>query len=311
LVQRIARALGWFSLGLGAIQLIAPRRLLALVGIPATNAARVAITRLIGVREVGVAPWLLVRTRPARWLWARVAGDAMDLALMARAVRAADTHRPAVIAATAAVAAVSAVDVAAAVMAQRQSGGGRDANRHKRVIRAVTVNRAPAELYRFWRNLENLPRVMPHLEAVEERGGTTSHWIARAPMGARVEWDAEITEDTTDTLVSWRSLPGADVHNAGTVRFTPAPGARGTEVTVEMEYEPPGGIVGVVAAKLTGEDPEQQVSDALRRFKQVMETGEPILSDATAEGHKLRQHPAQPLEDERVAVTAGAGGELS
>ena len=311
MIKVVARALGWFSLGLGGIQLAAPRRLLDALGVHPRGAA-VLITRLIGLRELTVVPGLLAGSRPFGWLGARVAGDLMDLGLLVRALNGrADRRR--VAGALGLVAVVTGIDLAAAIAARREA---KARSRHPdSIVRTVTVNRSVEELYGWWRNLDNLPRVMPHLEAVEDRGGSTSHWVARAPFGASVEWEAEIIEDRPNELLSWRSVEGSQVNNAGSVRFEPAPGRQGTEVTVEMAYEMPGGPLGSAVAKLTGEDPPQQVSDALRRFKQVMETGEPIRSESTAHGRKLFQRPARPTEEEpqegRLAVATRTGGELA
>jgi uncharacterized membrane protein len=143
-----------------------------------------------------------------------------------------------------------------------------------KVEESVTVNRSPEELYRFWRNFENLPRFMNHLESVREMGGGRSHWVAKAPAGSTVEWDAEIYNEKENELIAWRSLEGADVDNAGSVRFEGAPGAGSTVVRVTLKYDPPGGVVGAAIAKLFGEEPAQQIAEDLRRFKQVMEAGE-------------------------------------
>ena len=143
-----------------------------------------------------------------------------------------------------------------------------------KVEKSVTVNKSPDELYRFWRNFENLPRFMDHLESVQVQSDNRSHWVAKAPAGTTVAWDAEITEDRPDELISWRSLPNADVDNEGTVRFVPAPAGRGTEVRVSLAYNPPAGVVGATVAKLFGEEPNQQVAGDLRRFKNIMEAGE-------------------------------------
>lgn len=142
------------------------------------------------------------------------------------------------------------------------------------VTRSMTIGRSPEELYRFWRNLENLPRFMQHLQAVQAISPTRSHWITKGPAGSRVEWDAEIIDDIPNEIVVWRSTENADVENEGAVRFTPAPGGRGTEVRVTLRYDPPGGKLGAAIAKLFGEEPELQVEDDLRHFKQMMETGE-------------------------------------
>src|SRR4051794_28000731 len=163
-----------------------------------------------------------------------------------------------------------------------------------KVKKVVTVNGSPAELYNFWHNFENLPRFMRHLESVQVTGPRRSHWKAKAPAGQTVEWDAEIVEDQPNTGIAWRSLPGADVPNGGSVRFTPATGGRGTWVEVEFEYDPPGGKIGVLAAKVFGEEPEKQVYDDLRAFKQVIETGEVVLSDPTVESTHFVQPPGQP-----------------
>ncbi len=144
---------------------------------------------------------------------------------------------------------------------------------------AITVNVEPQRLYDFWRNFENLPRVMPHLVEVRTHGESRSHWVARAPGGTRVEWDAELVEDQAPHLIAWRALPGqAQVWSAGTVRFQPAPGDRGTEVRVHMEYAPPAGPIGQAVAKLAGEEPDNQVLDSLRRLKMIFEAGEVATS---------------------------------
>jgi uncharacterized membrane protein len=143
-----------------------------------------------------------------------------------------------------------------------------------KVERTVTVNRPAAELYRFWRNFANLPRFMDHLQSVQVLDRNRSHWVAKGPAGRSVAWDAEIITERENELIGWRSLPNADVSNAGSVHFTPAPGGRGTEVKVVLEYAPPAGRLGAAVAGLFGEAPENQVREDLRRFKQTMEAGE-------------------------------------
>lgn len=145
-----------------------------------------------------------------------------------------------------------------------------------KVEKSITINKSPAELYTFWRNFENLPRIMDHLESVTNTGadGKRSHWVAKAPAGTTVEWDAEVINDKPNEMIAWRSLENADVDNAGSVHFKEAAGGRGTEVKVSLKYDPPGGIVGATIAKLFGEEPSHQVEDDLRHLKQLMETGE-------------------------------------
>jgi len=141
---------------------------------------------------------------------------------------------------------------------------------------------------------------MTHLEYVESYAdGRRSHWIAAGPAGRSVEWDAEIVDEREGELIAWRSFPGADIENSGTVTFTPAPQDLGTEVRVELTYTLPAGRVGAFIAKLFGEEPRQQVADDLKRFKQVMETGEVLVSEGNPAGprssRQFRQRPAQPV----------------
>src|SRR6266498_5247929 len=152
-----------------------------------------------------------------------------------------------------------------------------DGHQGIKVERAVTVNRPRDELFRIWRNFENLPRFMTHLQrvAVDELGDDKrSHWVAKAPLGREIEWDSEITEERENEYLAWRSLPGSIVENMGSVEFSDAPGGRGTIVKVSMQYHPPAGSMGAAVAKLFGEEPDQQVREDLRHFKQIMETGE-------------------------------------
>jgi uncharacterized membrane protein len=153
-----------------------------------------------------------------------------------------------------------------------------------KVEKSVTINKQPAELYRFWRNFENLPRFMNHLEAVQTTGDNRSHWVAKAPAGRTVAWDAEIYNEKENELIAWRSLEGADVDNAGSVRFESDPSGRGTIVRVTLKYDPPGGTLGKLVAKLFGEAPDQQVEEDLRRFKQLMEAGETPTTEGQPSG---------------------------
>ncbi len=174
-----------------------------------------------------------------------------------------------------------------------------------RVDRAVTVNKPRFEVYSFWRNFENLPSFMNHLERVRQTSDRTSHWVAKAPLGRSVEWDAEVINDTPGELISWRSLPGADVPNAGSVHFRDAFGNRGTEVKVELQYIPPGGSVGAFVAKLLGENPDQQIEDDLRRFKMMLETGE--IPQTLHEYHKAEDKKRDKLDKEADVHSASEG----
>ena len=138
----------------------------------------------------------------------------------------------------------------------------------------MTINRSPDELYGFWRDFRNLPSVMTHLESVSVLDEKRSHWTTKGPAGMSVEWDAEIVNEKEHALIAWQSCGNSDVEHWGAIRFVPAPGGRGTEVTVVMEYVPIAGSFGAAIATLFGKEPGQQIEDDLRRFKHIMETGE-------------------------------------
>lgn len=155
-----------------------------------------------------------------------------------------------------------------------------------KVRHSVSIMKPAPELYAFWRDFTNLPKIMDHLDSVTPQDGNqnNSHWVAKAPLGTTVSWDAEIINDIPNQLIAWRSLPGADVDNAGAVNFKPATEGRGTEVMVEISYAPPAGKPGAAIARLLGEDPKRQLDDDLRHFKQQMEAGERPTTEGQTSG---------------------------
>jgi uncharacterized membrane protein len=163
----------------------------------------------------------------------------------------------------------------------------------------TTVTKPPDEVYDFWSSLERFPSFMAHVDDVQVTGPRTSHWKVSAPFDREVEWDAETTELVPGSHLAWRSTEGADVANAGEVRFVRAPDGASTEVHVTLAYDAPGGGLGKALAKYFGEDPSQHLDDDLRRFKQVIETGQVVRSDGAPWGkrarHEFPQRPAQPL----------------
>jgi uncharacterized membrane protein len=165
------------------------------------------------------------------------------------------------------------------------------------VVHSCLVRKSPQELYERWRKLENLPGIMSHLESVEVRDDRRSHWVATAPAiaGGKVEWDAEIVEDVPNERIAWQSLPGSYIENRGSVQFIKMPGDRGTAIRVELDYQPPAGMIGKWIAKLFGEAPDQQIREDLRTFKRMMEVGEAITTDGQPHGScmglgMLRRH---------------------
>lgn len=153
--------------------------------------------------------------------------------------------------------------------------------------RTITVNKPADELYRYWRNLENLPHIMEHLVSVTAKDSKHSHWVATGPLNSKVEWDAEVITEREGEMISWRSLDGSQVSTAGSVRFESAPNGRGTIVRVSMKYDPPAGKVGALVADFLGSGLERQLDESLRRFKQVMETGESATGQNRSVSHPV------------------------
>jgi len=298
--ESLANFLGLFSIALGTAQVLLPGGMTKLIGVQDDDRNR-TLMRTMGMREISHGVAILSKQQPEKAVWSRVAGDALDLAFLGRALANPENDRGRTLFATANVLAVTALDVMCAKQLSQQPKTQANAGADKGIIhtrRAITVGRPVEEVYGFWRDFQNLPRFMRHLESVTVTGDRRSHWKAKAPAGKSVEWDAETTEERPNELIAWRSVEGSDVYNAGTVRFRPAPGDRGTEVRVDIEYEPPLGKLGSKVAMLWREEPGQQIQDDLRHFKQVMETGEIVVSDATKQ---RGPHPAQP-DDEPVTL---------
>lgn len=298
--ERLAQALGWFSVALGAAELAAPSGVARLIGADDSESNRRTL-RLFGARELAAGFAILAYPNATRGLWARVSGDALDLGWLGRAMAHETNDRQRLGLAAVAVAGITALDVMAARRLGRQPAAVRQWHRRIRVEQVVTINRSIHEVYAFWRNVANFPRFMAHVERVEVLDERRSRWTATAPAGMTVGWDAEIVQDREAEWLAWRSLPGSQIENSGSVRFAPAPGARGTEVRVQLEYVPPAGRLGRVVAMLFGEEPRQQVREDLRRFKQLMEAGEIALSD----GRGLWRAAQPAKRAERVRELAG------
>jgi len=284
--KRLAKGLGWFSIGLGVAELLAPR---AIANISGVSNKHTGLIRLYGLREIGAGITIFAQKKPTEGVWSRVVGDALDLTSLGIAATNPEAKLGRVAFATANVLAVTALDVMCAM--QLSNGSKRGIHAQGKCI----VNSTPEEVYQFWRNFQNLPRFMRHVDSVEDFGDGRSHWKVKGPAGMEVEWDATIVADVPNEVITWRTLENTDVDHAGAVRFERAAGGRGTIIKVNLEYMPVGGVIGSTVAKLFGEEPEQQLDDDLRRFKQVMEVGEVVVSDGTLLGTGyLAQRPAQP-----------------
>jgi uncharacterized membrane protein len=270
---KLGKGLGFFSIGLGIAELLAPRGLARLIGVEQDGLVP-ATLRAFGAREIATGMGLLARPSSTSGPWARVAGDVLDLAMLGLALKRNSYARERTIGAMAAVAGVAALDLYAGVRRARRELG-------EPVKRSITIARPPHEIYAIWRNFERLPEFMTWVESVRDLGANRSHWTVKTPAGASIEYDAEITEDVPNRRIAWRSLPGAGVPNCGCVTFLDAPGNRGTEILVELQVAAPLGKT-IAGAEAQGD---------LRRLKQVLETGEILKSDASI--HK-GPHPAQP-----------------
>ncbi len=153
------------------------------------------------------------------------------------------------------------------------------------VGRSVTINRPRAELYAYWRDFANLATFMENVDRIDVIDDTRSHWVVRAPAGRTIEWDAVVTEEREGELIAWSSAEGAFVPNSGRIEFRDA-GARGTVVSATILYDPPAGVVGKIIAKMFQREPAIQARRELRRFKQLMETGEIATSARTRQQHE-------------------------
>lgn len=293
-----SRGLGFLSIGLGLGALLVPGSLGRLIGMSEHE----GLLRMVGARELASGAALLSQPDPRPGLWSRVAGDAMDLALLGAALRRSNPDRGRAMGALAVVAAIAAIDVAASV---RETSLRRAAPVLKAkplmVEQSVNVAKPPAECYAFWRNVTNVPRFIPLLESVTAVDERRSHWVMKGPGGKRVEWDSEITVDSPGERLAWHSLPDSDVMHAGIVHFDASTGGRGTLVRVMLHYHAPAGRVGGSLAKVLGTDPNSTVREDLRRFKSLIEAGEiattrgqpsgrrSFLGRLTPEGRKSRE----------------------
>jgi uncharacterized membrane protein len=262
--ERLAKALGWFGVGLGVAEIAASRSLGRAIGVP----PQPRLFPALGMRELISGIGILAQRRPAGWVWSRVAGDAIDFALLGAAATSDRSDAGRLRVASSALAAVTLLDLICAVCLSRQPS-----QEIKRIVQTITINRSREELFAFWRNLENLPRVMGDIETVRQTGPNHSHWVVRGPGGKKLQWDAEVTDEQPNEYISWRAGANHVLNHRGTVRFVTAPGDRGTIVRVEMSYRPLGGTVRRGLLKIFGQAPEDKIQLDLYRMKQMVETG--------------------------------------
>ena len=271
----LAQGLGWFSIALGAAAVLAPRTVGSLAGV---DRGTRALMRSTGIRELANGVGILSQRNPAPWLWSRVVGDVLDLAVLATGLRPGNPGRRRAAFSFAAVAGVLALDALAASHLTKHAGhplvSGVAAPTDLYFETSIATGKTPEECYRFWRNIENLPRFMDSLQSVQALDERRFHWVAKGAGAPPLEWDCEITEDRPGAALAWRTLNGAEVPNAGSVIFEPLPHGRGTIVRLSVHYSPVDGQLTAALAKLLRQDPQSKVHEDLRRFKQLLESGE-------------------------------------
>jgi uncharacterized membrane protein len=269
----LVKSLGVFSLGLGLAELAAPRAIQRLIGIDYCSRHNV-IVRALGAREIAHGVGIFAKPRS---VWTRLIGDAIDVAFVGLALADDDNDRKRLIPALGALLGVGALDALASYRALRGKMG-------EPIVVAMTINKSPDEVYEQWRDFARLPEFMRYLDSVDVLDERRSHWVAKTPAG-EMAWDAEITEDVPGRTIAWRSTTKA-VPMRGRVTFNAAPQGRGTELIIEMQVPP-------FAKMFT----QPEITGDLRRFKQICELGEIVVSDASS---VRGMHAAQPAPEGRV-----------
>jgi uncharacterized membrane protein len=266
----LAKALGWFSVGLGMTQLLAPRALGRAIGV----GEHPVLFPLLGLRELGSGVAILQGSQTKLALQARVLGDVMDLALLGGALASPRSHAGRVAAATSAVLGVTALDVLCAIQLARRTGSSAQepgaGTERVRVTKSIEVGRSARELYSVLRKLENLPRLLGHVESVREIGPTRSQWIARGPVGERFEWTAETTTEVEGELLAWQSLPGGDLISQGFIDIKPLANDC-SMLVVHLEYAPAHESGDRSPAALFAPTPDHALEADLRSWKRQVE----------------------------------------
>lgn len=260
--EALARGIGWLSLGLGVARIFAPRAVARITGVPTPRALMV----VSGLKQLACGLGLLTQQEAAPWIRARIAGDAISLAALSGSLLMPGAPRRRLAVTAAVMGGITALDVYC--KHDLEAHGRRFPPRHETL--GIDVKRPADELYRFWRDVANLPLVLPHLQSVVAVDGTRSHWVARGAGDTAIEWDAEIIDDVPNERIAWRSLEGAPVFSAGAVQFTPtADGA--TRVRLELLYELPAGSIAGAVGQLFGRLPAGAARADLQAFRRHLE----------------------------------------
>lgn len=286
-LRRYSDGIGLLGLGVGLFGLIAPGRVARLLGAKDCTRTRRMIA-LASLGQVTAAVGALTQRRLGPWLWARVASDTLDVAMITHATHLGAIPVRRALLAGAGLAGVGWVAASTSLRTARLAPNA--SARGFSVNVAITIQRTTHEVYHAWRDLQSFPRFMSHVESVQLEGGTV-RFRARLPAGVPLEWEVKLTDDVPGSRISWESTPDSVLRNHGTVTFVPAPGNRGTEMRVILHYEAPAGALGQAFMKLSSALPREQMRADLRRFKQILETGSVMHSDASVHAGP---HPARP-----------------
>jgi len=289
-LERAARALGWFSLGIGVTSLLAPHEMARLIGI---DGGSPAMLRVVGLREIVNGVGILTQNDPTPWLWARVGGDAMDLALLRSALDSPTADRNRVAAATAAVVGITAVDALCGLRSSAAPVAAPQPSRPVEAIAAVTIHAPVEQVFAFWNGFRNLPRFMNDFAAVEIVDDRRSRWRLTGPGGMTLEWDVEITGSTPNERIAWSATGAGGLAVDGEARFRAAPRDQGTEVVFAARLQPPGGEIGKTIAGVFAKALGAKIGADLRRSKQLIELGEIVQSDDSV---TPGPNPARPPE---------------
>jgi uncharacterized membrane protein len=284
---------GWFSIGLGLAEIVAPGPLARLIGVPNRSATR-WILRALGVREFGAGLGLFSQPQKAGWRWARVAGDVVDLSLLGAALLSPRPNRLRTSAAFTAVLGVTALDAWAAQKASKRDD--------EPIQRSVTIQKPVSEVYAYWRELTNLPKFMGQVEAVEVVDARRSRWRAHVAAGASVSWDAELVEERPGELIRWRTSEDELLRHEGQVSFIPAPDGKSTEVHVCINYTHGQGVGAAFKSMLAPAADlvlGEQLEADLGRLKQLLQLGYVMRSDASI--HR-GMHPGRPAGHDKDQI---------
>jgi len=301
----MSKALGWFSLGLGLTQLVAPRQVANAIGLPGDENEQ-AVMRLVGLREIVSGVGILAQAEPTPWLWSRVGGDAMDLALLRSAMDSPEARKDRVTAATVAVLGITAADLLCSTKLTAEPNGSikAETGNDVRATAAVTVQAPVSEIFALWEGFQGLPRFMSDAATVQIADDRSSRWTIPGPAGTSLEWDVEITTSVPNEQINWRTTAGGPVSAEGTVRVRTAPGNRGTQVIFDAHFSPPGGDLGKKIAAPLANVLAVKIGNDLRRFKQLIELGEVVHSDdSIIPGANPAQPPARDVAAEVRATT--------